>query len=137
MKEFLHRIFSCCMALLLLASTTSWKVEKHYCMGRLINVAFFVDADACGMDMPVLAEQEVTLNQKTCCDNEVILLEGQDEVTAVYNDLDLDQQQFLIAYTLSFLEILTPLDSKESFYNSYHPPKIVKDIQLLDEVYLL
>lgn len=137
MKKFLHRIFSCCMALLLLASTTSWKVEKHYCMGRLINVAFFVDADACGMDMPVSGQQEATVEQKTCCDNEVILLEGQDEVTAVYNDLDLDHQQFLIAYTLSFLDILKPVESKEFLYNSYHPPKIVKDIQLLDEVYLL
>lgn len=137
MKEFLHRIFSCCMALLLLASTTSWKVEKHYCMGRLINVAFFVDADACGGEMPSLGEENFAVEPKTCCDNEVILLEGQDEVTAVYNDLDLDQQQFLIAYTLSFLQVLKPVESKEFLYNSYHPPKIVKDILLLDETFLL
>ncbi|WP_209402201.1 hypothetical protein [Pseudozobellia sp. WGM2] len=137
MKEKLHRIFSCLMALLLLLSTTSWKVEKHYCMGRLMDVSFFVDAQDCGMDMTSGAEQETVIEKKSCCDSEVILLEGQDDVASAHNDFDIGQLQFAIAYVYSYFGLFEPHTAQRIPYEHYSPPLIVRDIQLLDDVFLI
>jgi len=43
MKEVFHKIASITMAFLLLLSTVSWKVEKHYCMGRLMDMTLVAE----------------------------------------------------------------------------------------------
>ena len=39
------------MAVMLLLSTTSWTVGKHYCMGLLVDISLFAQAENCGMEM--------------------------------------------------------------------------------------
>ncbi|WP_235856455.1 HYC_CC_PP family protein [Flagellimonas oceanensis] len=41
MKQFFHQIVSSLMALLVLASTVSWTVDKHICMGRVMDISLF------------------------------------------------------------------------------------------------
>jgi len=126
------------MALLLLLSTVSWKVEKHYCMGRLMDVTLFTDAESCGMDMSMaIVEDNVGETKNSCCDDEVVFVEGQDDLKISFNDLELEQQSFLVAFTNfyynSFLDFSNRLRSNEK----YPPPNLVRDIQLLDQVFLI
>ena len=137
MKEKLHRYFSCLMAVVLLFSTTSWKVEKHYCMGHLVDVAFFVDAHDCGMDMSFGSELEASKEKKSCCDLEVIAVEGQSDAKPSFNDFDLEHHSFLVAFTYSYIGLFEPLTAQGVPHSRYIPPKIVKDIQLLDDVFLI
>ena len=88
MKKVFHKISAISLALLLLVITTSWKVEKHYCMGHLIDVAFFVPADTCGMDMSTTGDDETI--QKSCCDDTVIAVEGQNDVKPSIHDINLE-----------------------------------------------
>lgn len=134
MKKVIHKIIATSMALLLLVITTSWKVEKHYCMGHLIDVAFFVSVDDCGMDMSSEDDNRV---EKSCCDDEVIAVEGQNDVRPSINDLDLDQQLFLAVYSYTYYNLFKPLGAQNFPHKYYLPPKIVKDIQLLDDVFLI
>ena len=46
----LHKIFSLSMALLVLMSTVSVTIEKHFCGDHLVDVAIFSDAEKCGME---------------------------------------------------------------------------------------
>ncbi|MGF1557495.1 MAG: hypothetical protein ACFCUL_00215 [Flavobacteriaceae bacterium] len=138
MKAVLHKIASMAMALLLLLSTTSWKVEKHYCMGRLINVALFVHVDDCGMGMDLVGNPESKLqNRNSCCDDNVVLIEGQDDLKISFNDLDVNGQTYFIgqSYTFSYRGLI--LTHKAVSQKTYPPPILVKDIQLLDEVFLI
>ncbi|WP_339706878.1 hypothetical protein [uncultured Kriegella sp.] len=137
MKEKLHRYFSCLMAVVLLFSTTSWKVEKHYCMGHLVDVAFFVDAQDCGMDTSSESAPEATKEKKSCCDHEVIAVEGQNDAKPSFNDFDLEHQSFLVAFTHSYIGLFEPLTTQRISHTQYIPPKIVKNIQLLDDVFLI
>lgn len=138
MKEVLHKIASISMALLLLLSTTSWKVEKHYCMGRLMDMALFIDVEDCGMDMAFMEDsQNLDETKNSCCDDEVIFIDGQDDLKLSFNDLDGNQQSFLIAFANSYISLFR-VQTKERIPNEHYPPPlIVKDIQLLDEVYLI
>lgn len=125
------------MALLLLASTTSWKVEKHFCMGHLVDMAFFVDAEDCGMEMVSASDSATTIDKKSCCDDEVIAVEGQNDVRPSFNNIDVEQQLFLAAYTYTYLGLFEPIGVRNVPHKQYIPPKIVKDIQLLDDVFLI
>jgi hypothetical protein len=138
MKEAFHKITSIVMALLLLLSTISWKVEKHYCMGRLMNVALFADVETCGMDMAdVMDVEDFGKTKPSCCDDEVIFVDGQDDLKISFNDLKFENQSFLVGLFYSNLSIAQDWKEQPVPHEQYPPPKLVKDIQLLDEVFLI
>ncbi|WP_400070603.1 HYC_CC_PP family protein [Zobellia russellii] len=137
MNRKIHSYFACFMALVLLVSTTSFKVEKHYCMGRLVDVAFFSDAQDCGMAMSLDENIGSTVDKMSCCNSELIAMEGQNDVKPSFNDFNLDQQMVLVAFVYSYGVLFEPVEAKHVPYSHYNPPKIIKDIQLLDAVFLI
>ncbi|HET8737379.1 MAG TPA: hypothetical protein VFM69_12345 [Pricia sp.] len=142
MVPFLHRVLSCLMALLLLASTTSWTVGKHYCMGLLMDVSFFEHAEDCGMDMDLyggVGEHELPAvqDEDTCCNDEIISVAGQDDLKPTLNDIRFDQQPFLVSFAHTYFDIFDTSTERNVPHEHYPPPLLVKDIQLLDEVFLI
>jgi hypothetical protein len=138
MKSIIHKMTSLLMTILLLLSTTSWKVEKHYCMGHLMDVALFTDVDTCGMNMSTVDTTEaLNKSENSCCNDEIIFVEGQDDLKLSFNDLDTDQQSFLIAFKYSYSHIFQAQTDQFVPHDQYPPPILVKDIQLFDEVYLI
>lgn len=79
------------MAILLLASTVSWTVDKHICMGRVMDISLFTHADDCGMDMDM---------EKSCCDDETFTVQGQDDLKISFENFNLDQQVFLVSFVI-------------------------------------
>ena len=136
MKAVLHKTFSWVMACLLLASTTSWTVGKHYCMGHLVDISLFAHADDCGMDMSEGAPSDGE-DESSCCDDELMVVQGQDNLTHTFNDLDVDQQLFLVAYAHYYINLFDVQEQRPVPHEQYSPPLLVKDIQLLDEVFLI
>lgn len=138
MKQTFYRLFSAAMALLLLASTTAWTVEKHYCMGHLMDVSFFSEAEDCGMDMSMPEPDGSQIaDENSCCDDQLITVAGQDDLKLSFNDFSLDQQLFLVAFTHSYLNLFE-IPSESLLPNEHYPPPLLfKDIQLLDEVFLI
>jgi len=130
------------MAVLVLFSTLSISIEKHYCGEHLVDVAIFAEAEKCGMeaaDMGLAAsDQDSLFMQKSCCTDVVDLVEGQDELS-VEKTKELSQHQkvflFSFAYTFSGLFELEP--QHHSPYEYYSPPNFVEDIQVLNEVFLI
>ncbi len=126
------------MALLVLLSTTSWKVEKHYCMGHLVDVAVFSEVETCGMDASLVSNEETQIQQrKSCCSDEVIIIDAQEDLNLSFNDFDVVQQSFVVTFTYSYLGLFQNLAELPIPHFYYPPPILVKDIQLLDEVFLI
>lgn len=132
MKQFFHRSASFAMAFLVLLSTVSFTVDKHFCGSILVDQAVFSEAQTCGMhaDMPASAEDE-------CCDEEKVLVEGQKELKISFDDLDLDQQVFLAGFTYSYIDLFEGEAQAETPFFHYKPPLLVYDIHLLDETFLI
>jgi len=137
MKENIHKLFSIAMALFLLASTTSWTVGKHYCMGHLMDVSFFADAEDCGMDMGLSDDASKMEEKSSCCNDEVLIVDGQDNLKMSFEDISLDQQIFLVAFAHSYSNLFKVVKEQPVPNEHYPPPVLVKDIQLLDEVFLI
>ncbi len=124
------------MALVLLLSTVSWTVEKHLCMGRVMDISLFSKAKDCGM-VAAMATFEDDSTENNCCENESITILAQEDLKLSLGDISFDQQVFLVAFTNSFL-FLRNVDGRKALSNEYYPPPIlIKDIQLLDEVFLI
>lgn len=121
---------------MLLLSTVSWTVEKHTCMGRVMDVALFAKADDCGMAAAMQAMEDESL-ENHCCGDETLTLQGQDDLKISFNDISLDQQVFLVAFTSTYIALLVPAEQQTSINDYYPPPLLVKDIQLLDETFLI
>merc|ERR1712000_235417 len=127
-KQFFHQIVSSLMALLVLASTVSWTVDKHICMGRVMDISLFSHADDCGMDMDM---------EKSCCDDETFTVQGQDDLKISFENFDLDQQVFLVSFVQTYFHLFE-IDSEEpSTFSEYNPPPLIRDVQVLDQTFLI
>jgi hypothetical protein len=137
-KKVFQKIMSISLALLLLVSTTSWKVEKHYCMGHLMDISFFTASNSCGIEIDLSKDNDTSIQyENSCCADVTILMQGQDDLALSYNDFTIDHQKFFIAFAYSYFDNLQTETFQPVKHNFYPPPIIVKDIQLLDEVFLI
>ncbi|WP_245668045.1 HYC_CC_PP family protein [Flagellimonas zhangzhouensis] len=128
MKQIFHQILSSLMALLVLASTVSWTVDKHICMGRVMDISLFSHADGCGMDMEM---------EKSCCDDESFTVQGQDDLKISLEKFDLDQHVFLVSFVQTYFQLFE-IDAEEpSIFSEYNPPPLIRDVQVLDQTFLI
>ena len=129
-----HKLFSTALALLVLFSTFSFTVEKHFCGNTLVDVAVFSEAKGCGMETESMAKVK-----KPCCKDTVDLIEGRDELHIVsFEDLEFSTQLFLSSHIhTKFTSFFESLPKQIIPHKDYSPPNIIHDIQLLDAVFLI
>lgn len=126
------------LALLVLASTFSFSVDKHFCGSFLVDMAVFSKAKTCGMEMHRQGDVEMaSVEEDSCCTNEKIAVEGQDELKISFDSLDFQQQVFLATFTYSYLNLFEGSPRQIDPYRNYSPPLLVTDIQVLDQVFLI
>lgn len=119
------------MAVLVLFSTVSFTVEKHFCGDNLIDVAIFTEAKKCGDNM------ELT-SKKSCCKDEVEVVKGQDELKfSSFEDLDFSQQVFITSFAIVYSNLFESLPKQIIPFKDYSPPNLVVDIQVLDQVFII
>ena len=134
----LHKICALALAFLMLASTVSWTIEKHYCLGSLVDIAFFHEADSCGMgvdwDGGTVVKEDIS---NSCCVDETISIEGTDNLRISQNDFELNQQFFWHAYSAYYLHFFEVNTAQLVPSSGYPPPILVRDIHVLDQVFLI
>lgn len=139
MKSFIHKITSTLLAALLVFSTFSFAVEKHFCGDYLVDISFLGNASLCSVASDDICDTLVQIEKKNCCKDEVLKIEGQQDIAKNAGEKFTTFKQvkdFLIPFTLSFLRYqeiqITPF--KECHYV---PPKISFNLQMLYETYLI
>ncbi|MCM8571023.1 hypothetical protein NE848_16615 [Gramella jeungdoensis] len=130
MKNALRHIVSLMMAFLVMLSTMSFTVDKHFCGEHLVDKAVFSKAKTCGMQMSTSAENH-------CCTNEKVSVEGQDELKISFDSFDLHQQVFITTFTYAYFDLFESLPKQIIPFKDYSPPLLVRDIQLVDQVFLI
>ena len=122
--------------MMVLLSTVSWTVEKHLCMGRVMDISLFTDAEPCEMEQTMMA-MGYDSTEKHCCDDESFTIEGQDDLKLSWEDLEVEQQVFISVFTQSYLDLFVALEELPVPHEEYPPPILVRDIQVLDQVFLI
>jgi len=139
MKQFIHKIASFSLALIVLFSSFSFTVNKHICGGEVANTTLFVDADNCGMDMQVckndISAKQTSIEKEPCCDDISEFVQGNDtnQQASVF-ELSLTQVKFLTSFVYSFVLNFWKNTSLVVFKN-YKSPLIYNNIQSLFQVF--
>ena len=131
MKSIFNKIASISMAFLVLLSTMSFTVEKHYCGDFLVDVSIIGNADSCDMKMDLS-------DINNCCKDEIYHIEGQDKLQKnSTDDLSLNQQKLITALVISYQTIFVDVDLEKEFYKDFSPPDILQDYQVLYQSFLI
>ena len=137
LKQVLHKLFSVIMALLLLLSTVSFTVDKHFCGDTLVETAIFHKAVGCGMEMTKPSSEGCSIIKKNCCNDEQIVVDGQDELNINSDTLSFDQQRFVASFLHTYINSFQGLDENITSYRLYKPPLVIRQLYKLDETYII
>jgi hypothetical protein len=127
-------VISVSLAFLVLFSTLSLTVEKHYCGTNLVDTSVFSESKKCGgMDA-----SDTIYVKKPCCKDTIDLVKGQDELhTADFETIDFKLEFTINAYLFTYIQLFESLPKQIIPHKDYSPPNLIKDIQVLDETYLI
>ncbi len=138
MKNLLHKLFSISMAILLVVSTMSWTIEKHLCMGQVVDVAWFSHAENCSMKAGLTMLSNEVTTKKHCCNDEAFTMQGQDDLTHdSVSELDFSQKIFLVSFASSYIRLFQDFEEKDIVIKSYPPPILAENLNILHQVFLI
>lgn len=139
MNKFFLKISSVFLAFTVMFSTLSFTVEKHVCMGEITDVSFFIEADTCGMtadDCDAKDSLETKAEKEKCCNNLQELIQGNQNEQQALNSLELNQLQFILTFTYTYLNLFEP-STNLNLANIYSPPLVDRDINVLYQTFLI
>lgn len=135
-KKVFCKTFSSLLALLVLMSTFSFTLEKHFCGDTLIDVAVFSELSNCGMDMKTIHTNDIS--EKSCCKEIVEIIKGQDQLKKVsLEDVHFDQLIFANQIYPTYLNLFDGLPEYVVPHQYYSPPNLVPDILVLEQVFII
>ncbi len=139
MKKVTLHTFSLLMSFLVLFSTMSFKVEKHYCGQSLVGHAVFSSVQKCETEMHSCgAEGEMQMMMdESCCSNQTECFDGQDELNIQPISFELIQQYIIVPMSFVLIGLLPELAAEVIEYPPYQPPQLVYDLQILCQVFTI
>lgn len=138
MKDFLKKITAFLMAFTVLFSTMSFTISEHYCGDLLVDSAVFSKAESCGMEQEKPSRnKDCNFSKKNCCSDILKQFEGQNELKIDLSNLNFEQQVFITSFVYSYINLFDGLEENIVPFKYYTPPPIVKDIQVLDSIFLI
>lgn len=137
-KNFFHKVLSFTMATVVVFSTFSFTVNRHYCGKSLVDTAIFFAAKNCGMEMQRPVENlACTISKKGCCSDDQLLVVGQDQLKYELSDFFPAQQLLVYTYISTYLIPLDGFDLKTPEYKAHAPPFLERAIYKLYDHYLI
>jgi len=125
------------MAFVVIFTTMSFTVDIHYCGDTLIDIAVFQEAKDCGMQMVMSTATSNEMKGMSCCHDEQIVSIGQDDLKPSFQKMDLEQQEFVVAFYRSYIQLFEYSETHTVPFDGYPPPDIVTDFVMLNEQFLI
>ena len=141
MKLFAFKIGVFFLALLLLFSSTSFSVSKHFCGGEVISISYYLAAEGCGMeaqkDICPADSQISQVSKKSCCSEETKVLQGSDFLEKTTKITPSKRVQFFVEYPCTELSTLLSATANSYQASVYRPPPLFTERIVLYESFLI
>lgn len=128
------------MALIVLFSTMSFSVDMHYCGDHLVDFSFTEKVDTCIMRAEMSkssSECAIMKMEMDCCSDAEVVIKGQDNLKISLDQLTFGQQLFVVSFTCSYINLFEGNDENIIPFKDYSPPPLIRDIQILDQTFLI
>ncbi|CAM1334004.1 HYC_CC_PP family protein [Tenacibaculum aestuariivivum] len=137
MKQLFTKITTLLLALLVMFSTFSFTVVKHYCGDFLVAVSYVGKADTCGTSV-VKDTCETVHKKKKCCKDELSQIEGQDNIQKVsLQKISFDSAKLFIAFNTFYTLFFQEIEQEKAVYKQYFPPDFKVNFQILHQVFII
>ena len=141
----LQKLTNIILAFLVLLSSSGLVINYHYCGVELKDSSFFVEAEACNHETPVMPScpfhQQVQKSHKPakkgCCGEEVQFLKLEIPQQAQSFDFQAVKTFLLTGMLPSKLdaEAIIP-DTRQNYYSIYNPPPLLCDVPVMLQTFL-
>lgn len=130
------------MALIVLLSTMSFSVDMHYCGDHLVDFSMFDKVDTCIMKAeksksPSSCDIVEMETETGCCSDIEVTIEGQEDLKISFDNLTFEQQHFVYSFAYSFISLFEAAEENISPFRDYVPPPLLRDVQILDQTFLI
>jgi len=138
MKDRISKIVALFLAFVVLLSTTSFTVDMHYCGDFLVDTGVFSKAETCGMEEESDASKNTLEFKKSCCSNEQLIVDGQEELRVNSVDFIVEKQQlFVIAFVVAYSNLFESYVKKQFPNKDYSPPNLIENTRVLHQVFII
>lgn len=121
---------------MVLFSTVSLTIERHYCGDVLVDVSIFSEGKECSANS--FDSKEGAIAKVSCCKSHIDVVQGQNTLAfTTFTDLEYTQQLFVNSYIYSFSKLFEDLPKRKTLYNNYHPPKLIVDLHVVNNIFLI
>lgn len=136
MKETFRKISAVLLVSVLLLSTTSFSIFKHFCNGNMVAISM-EKIDNCCKSESVIKSYKLNFSAQDCCKNETSI-----KRILPFNDTNASkitksQQLFLSLFYYNFIENSFFIKIKKNFYKKLTPPNLVFNKQVLFQSFLI
>jgi len=139
MKKTSFNIASLLLAFIVLFSTVSFSVDKHYCGDMLFSKTVFSHADDCHMQPHSDCDEENFSQNKSldngCCQNIQEFIKGQNLEQKALQIASLDIQKIAIVVDFNSFDFDAIYKPVAYTYQDYSPPLLVKNIPVLVQTF--
>ncbi|WP_338358453.1 HYC_CC_PP family protein [Yeosuana marina] len=140
MKSFFSKILSFLLAALILLTTSSFRVNIHYCGDELVSMALFGKAKICTDKIEkndFSIKNCSALHEKDCCDSQTIVKQTDNVFETSKSELDVQTIVFLNSLYYTYQNLFAGKEKNIVSFDNYRPPLLTKDVQILHETYLI
>ena len=136
MKKYISKIAAIFLALVVLLSTFSFNVEKHFCGDFLVAISYVGNVASCD-DVEEDSCESKTI-EPSCCKDDVELIKGQTQIqkSSVEKITFIKVATAVTSYVFNSL-LFQDLEKQIIPHKQYVPPKLFFDIQVLHEVFII
>ena len=135
-KTVTHKVFSMTLALLVLLSTFSFKMETHFCGSNIVDVAVFSKVKSC-CNVAVNTSSEYQFTKKSCCNNKVVSVDGLKQIKVVSFTKEISVKKVFVSPSQFSDEAVLFIASNTDYHPHYSPPDRELDFQIEHQVFLI
>lgn len=136
MREVFRKITAVLMVAILLLSTTSFSIYKHFCGDNLVAISTEKVDSCCDSEINIKSNK-LNFSEKDCCKNETSYKDIQIFDTTNSVKITKSQSLFLTSLYYNFIEKSTYVNTTKNYYKDFSPPKLVSNKQVLFQTFLI
>ncbi|WP_298263873.1 hypothetical protein [uncultured Lutibacter sp.] len=124
------------MITILLFSTTSFSVYKHFCEGNLVAIST-EKFDSCCETEKIKSSNQVKFSEQNCCKNEASI---KDILHFDYTNtvkITKGQVLFLTSFYYNFIQKITIVNTSKNNFKNFFPPSRLLNKQILFQTFLI
>lgn len=137
MRKAIKKISAFILSFVVLLSSMSFAIDKHYCGGELMDISYFGEANGCDMDHNEGVASYQTIKKNSCCVNEIQIIESTTFDKEKLTKVTQKNIEFAFIYAYSYIDVFNEVLLNKEWYKDFSPPDIEEDKQVLLQSFLI